>query len=571
MLGKVFLFFFLCTSFFVKGHALFGNEVTTVYQYGGIPGCECFQHCNCFTYALDGVFPKHQYFPPQDLLWHDFLRKYTSSLHKGPYFPWSENYIRQLVTVPNSHRYVSLVSEYLNSVERLLKVHDRHRQEYIEWCVKQYSRPIDAEKLSKAIDTMNQKYQTAADILSTILSDVIPRYKEIIEECSHREPYNLALIYNKGLISLMEGNAEASLKDIGALIELAKISGQDHLLNSEVFQKQGEMFLEVGLYHQAIESLNKAIVKDPKNFEAYFQRASAYFEIGDFEHSLDDYIASKKSDYFVPYKLPPNEFVDAFSEFAFKGAKDAVCDFLPSLCHTTYGLGECLWAFGEHPIDSMRNLAGAGYEMVEHIIDYMKTVDKDTMHEYVGELVLLYENFSNLTDREIGELIGYSVGKYGVEILAGSTALKGVSAYKQLKDANRICNLESMLMTTSSKEAVISKGLQQYAERCNFFENTKIHWGQQDKHIPGTNNYISNKSIFEHQDASGLLKKNAGTGTPKRGEMGKPGYQELIDFKERIGFWVSEDGLQLPTTKGAIHYSNKGAHIVPMNPERKIW
>lgn len=166
-------------------------------------------------------------------------------------------------------------------------------------------------------------------------------------------------------------------------------------------------------------------------------------------------------------------------------------------------------------------------------------------------------------------MVGYTVGKYGVDIFAGSTALKGVSAYKKLRNANRICNLESMVISVSSKERVVSKGLQQYSERCKFFENSKVHWGRQNKHIPGTNNYDGNKhrSILEHHDPTSLLKKHAGSGIPERGAPGMPGYKETIDFREHIGIWKMQDGsLQSSTTRGTIHYSKDGAHIVPARP-----
>ncbi len=182
----------------------------------------------------------------------------------------------------------------------------------------------------------------------------------------------------------------------------------------------------------------------------------------------------------------------------------------------------------------------------------------------------LYENFNQLSDKEKGNLLGCILGKYGVDIFSGGAAIKGVSAYKNLKVANRICNLESMALSLSSKEGVVSKGLQQYANRCKFFEKSKIHWDKQNKHIVGKHNYQEGKSIFEHKDAPDLLKKYAGTGTPKRGEMGKSGYQEVVDFKEHIGMWRNKVESSA-TTKGTIHYSKDGAHIVPEHPDAKLW
>jgi Bacterial toxin 50 len=75
------------------------------------------------------------------------------------------------------------------------------------------------------------------------------------------------------------------------------------------------------------------------------------------------------------------------------------------------------------------------------------------------------------------------------------------------------------------------------------------------------------RSEWQHQDPEGLLKRFAGTGTPGGNKQpGRCGYRETVDFGENIGIWRIEEGVTLPTTRGTIHYSNKGAHIVPSDP-----
>jgi len=563
----------LCSAYGYAGY----DDGESVYMYDGIPGCGCYCHCECFSHYVsdkqDGGFPdekKCHYLFEEDKVWHVFMRKFLTALKAGPYFSRDKLSVESMVKSSNACGYLCLLSEYLNAASKLEKRIELARIELIEWNKELYKSPKDLQKLKEKIKNLNRQADDAFHILSSIPGEIIPIYKELIASCFHDGSYNMVTVYNRGLIALSEGNIEESLSDILSYIDLAKKNQKENLLTSEVFQKQGESFLEVGLYHQAIEALSSAISKDPNNFEAYFHRSAAYFEIGDFESSLSDYIYSKNSDYFVPYKLAPNEFIDAFSEAAIHNACDAAIDFLPSLCNTAYGLGECLWVFGEHPTDSIRNLASTGYEIAEHVVDYLKNVDGEQLQEYANELVELYENFSDLTDREKGELIGSAVGKYGVDIFAGAATVKGVSAYKKLKEANRICTLESMATSASSKKEIVSKGLQQYSERCKFFENSKIHWGRQNKHIPGKHNYQEGKSIFEHQNPDDLIKKYAGTGTLKRGEIGKPGYQEVIDFKEHIGVWKNKVDSR-PTTKGTIHYSKNGAHIVPEHPDAKTW
>jgi hypothetical protein len=64
----------------------------------------------------------------------------------------------------------------------------------------------------------------------------------------------------------------------------------------------------------------------------------------------------------------------------------------------------------------------------------------------------------------------------------------------------------------------------------------------------------------------------AGKGKPIDKKLaGEPGYKERVDFGEHIGYYVHEEdpNIKLPTTKGIIHYSKRGAHIVPSHPDGK--
>jgi len=356
------------------------------------------------------------------------------------------------------------------------------------------------------------------------------------------------------------------------LIKQAKSCKKEELLTSEIYQKHGESLLEIGLYHDAIEALSKSIEKDPNNFSSYFFRAVAYFEDGDFDRSIEDYINSKESRKAKPYEVPP-DFMKGYIEALCRGASESACDFIPSLCNSVYGIGECLWVFGQHPVESLQNFAAAGHEIMGHVVEYIKTIDQAKLDQYSIELVKLCERFDNLDETEKGELFGYAIGRHGVDIAAGCAVFEGVAAYKKLRDANRACNFESMLLSNESKESVLSSSLEHNLQRSKYFENIEIEWGKQEKHILGKNNYdpSGTKSILEHKDPAILLKKYAGKGIPVTSSPGKPGFREVVDFKENIGLWKSMEGAShLKTTRGTIHYSKKEAHIVPAKPKELL-
>jgi hypothetical protein len=89
-----------------------------------------------------------------------------------------------------------------------------------------------------------------------------------------------------------------------------------------------------------------------------------------------------------------------------------------------------------------------------------------------------------------------------------------------------------------------------------------LHWGQQGKHIPGHNNYDPNRNPVTHSNPEALLKSFSGQGQAANSfPRGQPGFRERVDFGQVIGKYNGVD-----TTKGIIHYSKKGAHIVPSAP-----
>lgn len=116
----------------------------------------------------------------------------------------------------------------------------------------------------------------------------------------------------------------------------------------------------------------------------------------------------------------------------------------------------------------------------------------------------------------------------------------------------------TMNMIGKTGGEVVGKGTGKF-KIVNGFE-AKVHPGKQGKHIPGHPNYQKGKSIFTG-DAQKLLEKYAGKGQ----WIGSN--KERVDFEQVIGKWVDPNtGKAYETTKGIIHYSKNGAHIVPARP-----
>lgn len=128
-------------------------------------------------------------------------------------------------------------------------------------------------------------------------------------------------------------------------------------------------------------------------------------------------------------------------------------------------------------------------------------------------------------------------------------------------------NEEGRVLSAAPTKEVIESSLKHTAEVEAYFANVKYNFDAHNKHIRGHNDFKDTGSIWQHKDPENLLKCFAGTGYPGGNKKpGTYGYKETVDFKEHIGIWKSPEGIELPTTRGTIHYSKKGAHIVPSNP-----
>lgn len=93
---------------------------------------------------------------------------------------------------------------------------------------------------------------------------------------------------------------------------------------------------------------------------------------------------------------------------------------------------------------------------------------------------------------------------------------------------------------------------------------TRVHADKQGKHIPGHKNYIPGRSVLHLSiaEAQQLVEEYAGAG-----QWFEPN-REVVNFNVVIGVWKKKgEQSGLETTRGTIHYSESGCHIVPAQPE----
>ncbi|OJT67028.1 T7SS effector LXG polymorphic toxin [Bacillus licheniformis] len=192
----------------------------------------------------------------------------------------------------------------------------------------------------------------------------------------------------------------------------------------------------------------------------------------------------------------------------------------------------------------------------------------DTAMEFTGVYDAVRAAFGY--DLATGEIVkdngdrlmaGLSVTPFGKAFKYGK---RGFKLFKGEEAGKKVAKVDK---TPSYGKQSVPKG--PYREVHGF--PAKVKPGAQEKHIPGTPNYKQeiangrkNKSIFygDNKTAQELLDKFAGKGT-----LLKNGVKERVDFGKVIGkFYDKDTGKYVETTRGLIHYSKNGAHIVPSEP-----
>lgn len=390
--------------------------------------------------------------------------------------------------------------------------------------------------------------------------------KKSLDYCitHHQDP--LAHI-NRGLFDYLEGNVIEALERINALLKKAKAEELDSLKAHALLLK-GRSELEAALYTDAILTLTELIGSHPDNKDAYLERAEAYFELGDFDASLDDYLNSGiKSEPIPEESFAMLAFAASLREGIGEGGAQACIEFLPSLLSSLQGLSHGLWAFAQDPVPISKGFIQASQDCILFIKEHTVT---ETLLELAPEIKNLIEQWDLLKEGEKGKLTGQIIGKYGVEIFSGAGIAKAMKVFRELKKANNLMTFEAMaisernksfLKLESAKKAQVRKEVLQYA-------NLTIQPDKQGKHLPNHPNYTEMKSILEHPNSQKLVSEFAGKGMKEANfPPGTPGYREVVNFKKFIGYDIDpKTGKQTPTTWGKIHYAKDGTHIVPTKP-----
>ena len=86
----------------------------------------------------------------------------------------------------------------------------------------------------------------------------------------------------------------------------------------------------------------------------------------------------------------------------------------------------------------------------------------------------LFEKWNSLEDRRRGEITGEIIGKYGVEIFAGTSLVKGVKVYRELKRANNLLTLETLALSERHKAFIKAESARKTIARKTILQNANL-------------------------------------------------------------------------------------------------
>lgn len=123
----------------------------------------------------------------------------------------------------------------------------------------------------------------------------------------------------------------------------------------------------------------------------------------------------------------------------------------------------------------------------------------------VPEMYELIDQWDRLTYERRGELLGYSLGKYGLDILLPIATLKGlkyVKTFHDIKRAEKLCTLQTLAKSPQSKEALARAATQwknQKQASLTKISNKSLTFAQEKKvFISATKSYDQNLTQVAH-------------------------------------------------------------------------
>ncbi len=297
-----------------------------------------------------------------------------------------------------------------------------------------------------------------------------------------------AVLLDAGLLAYERGDSWGAIDALRRLVDApedttAEVLEQAHLL-------LGKACVEAKLYVEAVQNLTILIQANPDNKEAYFHRAWALFEMGEFEDSFADLAVAE-----IEIEESPRSSVDKllFATGMVEGIRDGVLDsaseFLPTIGTMIKGAANGLWAFAADPQGTSIALVDSVNEAIEFLRSSEIKEVIGTVFPEVGDLI---GGWTTASDRERGRLVGQVIGKYGTDILLWGGSIKAVSAARRLHRANALMTMKACAAKAKDFGVISGQIAKANTARATMFEGCRHIKAYNPGHV------FSDTSKFKH-------------------------------------------------------------------------
>ena len=148
-------------------------------------------------------------------------------------------------------------------------------------------------------------------------------YLKIFDTCIEKH-HSLYTYYLRGFHAYHEGDTIKALDDIRNYINSGGV------LNHKTKLLQGKIESEVGLFDAAIVSLTQSLKLNPDSEESLIERAYCHFETGNFDTSIEDYLASGLApDHSKNNSKSMISFSKGLVQGILQGGVEATTEFIP--------------------------------------------------------------------------------------------------------------------------------------------------------------------------------------------------------------------------------------------------
>lgn len=314
----------------------------------------------------------------------------------------------------------------------------------------------EAKRIREAFTATKESLQTSMAFyyprIEARLEDMKQAYGFIFDHCiaHHNAP---EAYYQRALYHYSEGLNINCIEDIKKLFEMTPPEMLTEEMRAKLELRKGKAECELDLFEDAILTLSSYIENHPRHREAYLERAIAYFETGDFHQALQDFAETGfQNDPIPPSMLDELEFSTGLVKGLTIGGGESVADFIPSAISSLSGLSHGIISFTLSPQEVSREFYQACKKVIEVVKDHGLIEVLEPLFPEVREL----NRDHALSYARQGELVGHLVGRFGMEVLLIRTGIRGVTAYRDLRQANAILTLKKMTTSALAEQQIIT-------------------------------------------------------------------------------------------------------------------